>query len=145
MYELICTICTWHAHDMHMTYVHDMHVTCTWYAHEMHRYTRHVHDMLIVDTDNECWGHENNGELFEAKWFQVVMRRTAVAGDSCVYRNATLLREHKTFVLLIIILRPVKDWDLHFCSCILPKLNCSITESEFSCCPRTIQICSHTS
>ena len=33
------------------------------------------------------------------------------------------------------VLRAVKDWDHHFCSCILPNLNCSITENECSCCP----------
>jgi len=42
-------------------------------------------------------------------------------------------------------LRAVQDWDQHFYSCILPYLNCSITENECSCAPRTILICSHTS
>ena len=31
------------------------------------------------------------------------------------------------------ILRAVKDWDQHFFSFILPNLNCSITENEYSC------------
>jgi len=31
------------------------------------------------------------GKFYKGKWFHDVMGRTAVAGDSCVYCNATLL------------------------------------------------------
>jgi len=54
------------------------------------------------------------------EWFHDVMRRTVVADDSCVYRNATLLCVHKTFVLLPIICKFMRTVICDLWLCIQP-------------------------
>ena len=107
--NMTCTICTWHAHDMHMIctwHVHDMYMICTWHAHDIHMIcsllTLTTRNLRALKTRNWeiIWGKVSRfmmsweGQLLQATAVYTVMLHCFACIKPCTCANYMQIHAH---------------------------------------------------